>query len=280
VTPPRFRRHRNPDGRRPAFTGDFPPGDRDITEAFEHVQATEWDGTTLTLPGLRGQPRYTPAVNPADDYRRAVAQANDEAGPFAAGLWQASATIQEASATAEAGRLRAQAPGPDMFPALPPAPPAPAAAQQHDPRDTGPQQRLPRYARTAARPRPQRPADCAIFVWVPSISQHVLLCGMCRWRRHADPVTATMPFTFESLRQSAYITGWRLDAFTRWCCPACQGTAAYWSPRQVILWDGDALDAYKAGDTRGEFWHRARAERHLICDVTDAGHGKHAAATR
>ena len=262
MTAPRFRRHRNPDGRRPAFTGDFPPDSRDITEVLEHVQAPDWDSTTVTLTGLRGQPRYTPRATP----------------------------------------------GPDMFPALPTAPPPPPpAAAQHDPRDTGPQQRLPRYARTAARPRPRRDPDDAIFVWVPSISQHVLLCGMCRWRRHADPITATMPFTFESLRQSAYITGWRLDAFTRWCCPACQGTAAYRSPRPVTHPHPELRALHAAGQPadektaraiadsiRGrvvplddgtsrdaEAWFRGVAERNLIRDVADAaGHGRHRAATR
>jgi len=263
MTAPRFRRHRGRDGRRPAFAGDFGDDGRDITEVIG--RPADWDGSTFEWGGASdvGLPdggAYPAAVSPAEDYRQAIARAN--AGP----------------ATAPLARLRVQPPAPDMFPALPPGPPPPppAAAQ----RDTGPQQRLPRYARTAARPRPRRAPDEAIFVWVPSISQHVLLCGMCLWRRHADPITANMPFTFESLRQSAWITGWRTDAFTRWCCPHCQGTRAYWSPRQVIQWDGDALDAYLAGDAHAESWHRARAERHLICDVADASHGRHAAVTR
>lgn len=286
MTAPRFRRHRQ-DGRAPAFAGDFTDDGRDITEVIG--RPADWDGSTYQWGGASdiGLPGgdMPPAASAAEDFRRTVTRAN--AAPPAA----------------TPARLRAQPRGPDMFPALP-------AAAQHEPRDTGPQQRLPRYSRTAARPRPQRAPDCAIFVWVPSISQHVLLCGMCLWRRHADPITASMPFTFESLRQSAYVTGWRTDAFTRWCCPHCQGTPAYHSPRQVIQWDPDAAEAYLAhlaGDPRGrkaprygiypasdysEFaeWYervgpevafRAAAELDLIGDVA-AGvkHGRHAAVTR
>ena len=117
-------------------------------------------------------------------------------------------------------------PAPVTFPAL------------HDtpPRDTGPFQRLPRIARVAQRPRPQRPADAAIFTWSALIGQHIMLCGTCppgRRSRHADPTAAAMPFTFEALRVSAHDAGWRLDAFGRWACPACQDTPAYWSPRPV-----------------------------------------------
>jgi hypothetical protein len=108
-----------------------------------------------------------------------------------------------------------------------------------------------------------------------------MLCGVCLRSRYADPIAGTMPFTFEALRVSAHVSGWRPDAFTRWACPACQLTPAYWSPRQVTQWDGDALDAYMTGDVRGEFWHRARAEHDLINDVA-AGvkHGRHAAGAR
>jgi len=315
VTAPRFRRHRSSDGRRPVLAGDFPDDGRDITEILHDTPTADWDGTA-PLTALRGQPRYTPAVSPADDYRQAIAQANTEAG-----LYPRPPAITPPR-------------GPDMFPALqqdppgtplPPIPPHtydPDSHQYgrpctlcgegpdhplHNQRDTGPQQRLPRFSRTAARPRPQRPPDCAIFVWVPSISQHVLLCGMCRWRRHADPITASMPFTFESLRQSAYITGWRLDAFTRWCCPACQDTAAYWSPRQVTHSHPDLRALHAAGKpidetsalvvadgVRGhvvpaadgtrrdaEAWFCGVAELDLIGDVA-AGrkHGRHAAVTR
>jgi hypothetical protein len=289
VTAPRFRRHRSSDGRRPAFAGDFTDDGRDITEVLEAAGPPAWDGATMPLSGLRGQPRYTPAADPAEDYRQAIAQANAK------------------PAVAPLARLRAQPHGPDMFPALPPGPPPAPAAGQHEPRDTGPQQRLPRYSRTAARPRPQRAPDCAIFIWSDLLGQHIMKCGVCLRSRYADPIAGTMPFTFEALRVSAHVSGWRTDAFSRWACPACQLTPAYWSPRQVIQWDGDAVEAYLAGDMRGreaprygihpasdypEFaeWYnrvgpevafRAAAELDLIDDVASgAGHGRHRAVTR
>jgi hypothetical protein len=273
-----FRRHRSSDGRAPVFRDDFTDDGRDITEVLEAAGPPAWDGATMPLSGLRGQPRYTPHPNghftgtgdettwhpaPGHEERRAIAQANAE------------------PAVAPLARLRAQPHGPDMFPALPAGPPPAPAAGQHDPRDTGPQQRLPRYSRTAARPRPQRAPDCAIFVWSDLLGQHIMKCGVCLRSRYADPIAGTMPFTFEALRVSAHVSGWRTDAFGRWACPACQLTPAYWSPRQVIQWDGDATDAAMAGDAYGEFRHRARAELDLIGDVA-AGvkHGRHAAVTR
>jgi hypothetical protein len=117
-----------------------------------------------------------------------------------------------------------------------PAPAPPPVLHDTPPRDTGPLQRLPRMNRVRERARPQRPADVAIFTWSTLIGQHIMLCGVCppgRRSRHADPTAATMPFTFEALRDSAYDAGWRLDAFSRWACRACQDTPAYWSPRPV-----------------------------------------------
>lgn len=154
------------------------------------------------------------------------------------------------------------------------------AAPQHDPRDTAPQQRLPRMNRLAQRPRPRREPDLAIFTWSNIIHQHIMLCFTCppeRRSRHADPIAATMPLPFESLRQSAYVMGWRLDTYGRWACKACQDTTRYNSPRQVIQYDPGAAEAYQAGDTRAEYWHRAAAELDLILDVTSAG--KHQAGT-
>jgi hypothetical protein len=263
-----------------------------VTEVFP---AADWDATAYQWGGAStiGLPDGdTPtAVSPADDYRRAIAQAN--AGP-------------------ETAPLRAQPRGPDMFPALPPAPPPgppaaptrPAPARQHD---TGPQ-RLPRYSRTTARPRPRRAPDCAIFIWSDLLSQHIMKCGICLRSRYADPIAGTMPFTFESLRVSAHVSGWRLDAFTRWACPACQGTPAYRSPYPVTHSHPELRALRKAGqpvdepvaravlgsDPRGELAAVTVAEHDLICDVAAAAsehdliadvaagvsRGKHAAGAR
>ena len=169
-------------------------------------------------------------------------------------------------------RLRAQ-------PRFTPADPQP----QHDPRDTGPMQRMPRLSRVQQRPRPARPYDAAIFAWSALIEQHVMLCGTCppeRRSRFADPIAWSMPFGFEALRVSAYVMGWRLDAFARWACPACQGTPEYRTPYGVIQWDPDAADAYLGHDRQGEARHRAAAELDLILDVAAAvspGPGRHAA---
>ena len=169
------------------------------------------------------------------------------------------------------GRLRAQ---PSYTPPAPDT--TPDTLPRLSPRDTGPQQRLPRIARVKERPRPQRPADAAIFAWSRLLQQHIMKCGVCLRSRYADPIAGSMPFTFEALRVSAYVSGWRLDAFARWACPACQQTPAYWSPYPVIHWDGDAADAYLRGLPDTEFYHRAAAEHDLIRDVTDrAGTGRH-----
>jgi len=60
-----FRRRSRPRGRaRLALTGDFPAADRDITEAMQAIPPAPWDGTTVPLTALRGQPHYTPPVAP------------------------------------------------------------------------------------------------------------------------------------------------------------------------------------------------------------------------
>jgi len=247
------RRRRRSSGRKPAFTGDFPDGDRDITEIFDHAVERHldccggWSGASATgLPD--------PDPGPAAAYRRAIAQANTEARLLPAPPHQ---------------------PYPDPWAApQQPAPPPPA------PRDTGPMQRLPRITRVQARPRPGRAPDAAIFIWSALLAKHIMLCGVCLRSRYADPIAATMPFAFESLRQSARASGWRLDTFTRWACPACQQTPAYHSPRPVIQWDPDAINAAMAGDGQAEFRHRAAAEWDLItAAAAAANHGKHAAVT-
>lgn len=270
----RFRGRRSRPGRKPAFAGDFPDDDRDITEILGPPGG--WSGASGA--GLPDGGAF-PDPDPAGTYRRAIAQANDEAGPFAAGLRQASATIREATAEAETAqqRTRTRRPLPAPAPAAPALQDTPAPA---GPRETGPMQRLPRITRVRERPRPQRPPDAAIFIWSGLLAQHIMLCGVCLRSRYADPVTAHMPFAFESLRQSAWVSGWRLDAFTRWACPACQQAPAYHSPRPVIQWDPDALDAAAAGDEHAEFWHRAAAEWQLIAAAAAAAnHGRHAAVT-
>jgi hypothetical protein len=162
-----------------------------------------------------------------------------------------------------------------------PAPAAFPALHDTPPRDTGPLQRLPRIARVAQRPRPQRPADAAIFTWSTLISQHIMLCGTCpprRRSRHADPTAATMPFTFEALRDSAYDAGWRLDAFGRWACKACQDTPAYWSPRPVTHFHPEVGRRRHAGQDvppHAEATAIAIVEHGLLRDVTRAA-AKHA----
>ena len=60
-----FRRRSRPRGRaRLALTGDFPAADHDITEAMQAIPAAPWDGTTVPLSALRGEPHYTPAPVP------------------------------------------------------------------------------------------------------------------------------------------------------------------------------------------------------------------------
>jgi hypothetical protein len=60
VTFQRRRPRRRRDRRAPAFAGDFTDDGRDITEILERVRPADYDGTTVSLSDLRGQPRYTP----------------------------------------------------------------------------------------------------------------------------------------------------------------------------------------------------------------------------
>ncbi len=281
-----FRRHRSRDSRKPAFSGGFPDRSRDITEVFPR---DGWDGATFGLPVpapsgrdtqplalLRAQPGYRPPA-PAPD----------------AGVPGGACDAWGLDFGQEGGRATRQ-PYPD-----PPAPPGP--------RDTGPQQRLPRMTRVRERARPQRPADCAIFVWVPSTSQHVLLCSMCLWRRHADSAAGGKPFGFEALRDSAAAAGWRTDAFSGWCCPACQDTARYHAPRAVTHSHPVLRRRHKTGQAASEAEAQALlaavrgrtvvsaedgtvrdageyvcgiAEHDLIRDVAAARYGRHAGGAR
>lgn len=314
----KFRRRRNPDGRKPAFLDDFPDDDRAVTEILGPPGT--WGGaSSIGLPD--------PDPGPAETYRRAIAQANTEARllpapPPSRSLDEIAADIHALPKTSRhlgelqaewTARLRegmddaervgryyplypprapaiAPPPGPDPRPApQQPAPPPPPG-----PRDTGPMQRLPRITRVRERPRPSRTPDEAIFIWSGLLAQHIMLCGVCLRSRYADPIAAQMPFAFESLRQSAWVSGWRLDTFTRWACPACQQTPAYHSPRPVTHSHPELRRLRKAGkpvnepvaravlgnDPYGEFAARAAAEWDLVAAAAAAAnHGKHAAVT-
>jgi hypothetical protein len=56
---PRRRSSRPRGAARLALAGDF-PGDHDITQAMQAIPPAPWDGTTIPLSALRGQPHYTP----------------------------------------------------------------------------------------------------------------------------------------------------------------------------------------------------------------------------
>jgi hypothetical protein len=252
-----FRWRRRRAARKPSFAGDFPDDSRDITEILGPPGT--WSGASATgLPD--------PGPGPAAAYRRAIAQANTEARLLPAPPYQ-------------------PYPDPWAAPQQPAAPPPPA------PRDTGPMQRLPRITRVRERQRPQRTPDAAIFIWSALLAQHIMLCGVCLRSRYADPITGGMPFAFESLRQSARASGWRLDTFTRWACPACQQTPAYHSPRPVVhqVYTVHWSRAESKPDREYAEWVArvgvecaavAAAEWDLIAAAAAAAnHGKHAAVT-
>ena len=185
--------------------------------------------------------------------------------PFAG----AAAPGQPEPATAPLTAIRVRGPQLPAFPALDV--------------DTGPMRRMPNLRALQLRERPARPADAFIPVWSPVLGQFIMLCGTCppeRRSRYADPMAGHMPPEFEALRVSAYVSGWRLDAFARWACPACQQTPGYRTPYPVIQWDGDATEAYLAGDGQGERYHRDAAEHDLVRTVAAASrHGRHAEVT-
>src|SRR5206468_941208 len=126
----------------------------------------------------------------------------------------------------------------------------------------------------------------AIFTWSGLLGQHIMLCGVCppqRRERYADPAAAHMPFAFESLRASAYVSGWRLDAFTRWACPACQDTARYHTPRPVAHYHPEVRRRKLAGQdvpASAETTAGAIIEHDLILDVAAARYGRHAGGAR
>ena len=235
---------------RPEFRDDFPDTGESVTDILDRVRPADYDGTTVIFEGASGA--GLPDTAPLAHHLAALPGYKDADIPEPAARYQ---------------------PAPAALPAL------------HDtpPRDTGPFQRLPRIARVAQRPRPQRPADEAIFAWSALIGQHIMLCGVCppgRRSRHADPTAAAMPFAFEALRVSAHAAGWRLDAFGRWACPACQDTPAYWSPRPVTHFHPEVGRRRHAGQDvppHAEATAIAIVEHGLLRDVTRAA-AKHARA--
>ena len=158
---------------------------------------------------------------------------------------------------------------------------------------------------------PRRPADCAWFdvVKIGGKSQLVLLCGMDRWRRHADPAVNYFAHAYDALRVSALRAGWRPDLFGRWCCPRCVMDPAYaaakplahwhpgvphaaaragpdpftsvrcWLERPATEYHYDSSAAYGAGDSADEFWFRVEAEAGAVERTARAAvHGRHEAA--
>jgi hypothetical protein len=246
VTSSRFRRRSRE--RKLALAGDFPDTGETVTELIAKVEPPSYD-STIPFGGASAG-----TMPPAEAHR--------EAGPKQA-IWMTSPDTQPL-------RLRAQPPQPQPRYAPP------------GPRDTGP---MPKLSRFAARPRPQRPADGFIPVWSTILQQHIMLCGICRHTRYADPIAVTLPFAFEALRVSAWTAGWRLDAFDRWGCPGCQKTPAWHARYTVTLYDDRAAQARLARDADAERWWRGAAE-HAVREHTlrhyDDSHarGTHAAVTR
>jgi hypothetical protein len=172
-------------------------------------------------------------------------------------------------------RLRAAPPAPGMFPALPAAPPPPA----------------------------QRRPDCAIFTILPG-GGFGLLCGIDRWRRHADPETNCARHCFDALRASALAAGWRPDAYGRWACPRCKTDPAYVTPQPAAHWHPDGHDGRgvmitgHGGYRDAQFWLQVQAEHEVLRRTADGEppgwahlnaararevrerHGRHAAVTR
>jgi len=238
---------------RPEFRGDFPDTGESVTDILDRVKPADYDGTTVIFAGASEPGQPDGDAHPHGHFTGVGAETTWHPAPG----WAERRGIAPANAAPH-----------DI--------PAPA-------RDTGPFQRLPRIARVAQRPRPQRPADAAIFTWSALISQHIMLCGVCppgRRSRHADPTAAIMPFTFEALRVSAHDAGWRLDAFGRWACRACQDTPAYWSPRPVTHFHPEVGRRRHAGQDvppHAEATAIAIVEHGLLLDVTRAA-AKHARA--
>jgi hypothetical protein len=266
-------RSRRRQERKLALRGDFPDTGKSITELIRDVEPASYDST---IP-FRGASAGT--MPPAEAHREAgLRQAVEMTDPE----WE----LEVNEAGHPTGNL--VKPGTRLR-ALPPHPPVPPRPH-YAPRDTGPMPKLSRYA---ARPRPQRPADDAIFIYSKLLQQHIMKCGQAHFvagdnpdgsddtwrlcqRRYADPIAGTLPFAFEALRVSAWTSGWRLDAFDRWGCPACQMTPAWHARYTVTLWAEGAGWARLHHDPDAEWGAIAIAEQDLIRDVADAAkQGRH-----
>ena len=148
MTLPFSRRSRE---RRAAIAGDFPETGESIADILKRLALDDTeihghihhDDDTRPFAGASGG-----AMPPAEAHREA-------------GLRHA-VTLTDPD-TQPLGMLRAR----------PAAPHAPAAPR---PQDTGPMPKLSKYA---ARPRPQRVADAAIFLWSDLLGQFIMLCGVC-----------------------------------------------------------------------------------------------------
>jgi hypothetical protein len=245
--------------RKLALAGDFPDTGETVTELIAKVEPPSYDSTIPFAGASAG------TMPPAEAHREAgLQQAVEMAGPE----WE----LEVNEAGHPTGNL--VKPGTRLR-ALPPPPPVPPQPH-YTPRDTGPMPKLSRYA---ARPRPQRVADGAIFIWSKILGQHIMVCGVCppeRRSRFADPIAGHMPFAFEALRVSAWTAGWRIDAFDRWGCPACQMTPAWHARYTVSLWAEGAGWSRLHRDPDAEWGAVAIAEHALIRDVAAAAnHGRH-----
>jgi len=255
VTFPRRRPHRRQDGRTPAFPGDFPDDDRDMTQILGPHRGTVYDGARFEWGGASsiGLPDSdTPPASPADDYRQAIAQANTEAEILA--------------------RARARRPAPDMFPALPPGPPP--VTVRHDPPAAPVGYEI--IGRETAKGWPRLgELRCD---YPAALAETPIPCDSV----HRDGTA----LSFRDLRRSAQAAGWHMDRLGQWACPrCCQASPEYRGLYPVTVYDPLAAEAHLTGDPRGENRERARAElalRDRTLDHHEASHvlGRHAAATR
>ena len=233
MTLPRSRRHRSADGRRPVLDGDFPDGDRDITETLQAVRPASWDGTTITFGGASavGLPPHQvyQDAGTAAALRQAIeltAMAERGPGPTPAKLDGCTCTPPSASGAHKPpcpwSMQQAGAP-PARLRALPPP-------GQHD--DD-------KIARDMARGWPHLfEVRCA---YPAAASDTPIPCGAV----HRDGTA----LSFRALRTSAWAAGWHLDALGRWACPGCcQESPGYRTPYPVTVWAEDAAAR------RGEMW--------------------------
>ncbi|HEX5567029.1 MAG TPA: hypothetical protein VFY14_08930 [Streptomyces sp.] len=234
MTAPR-RPRRTRDRRPAAFPDGFPGDDRTATEVLGPYRGTVHDGAGFQWQGASDV--GLPPVSPAEDYRRAIAQANAEA------------------AAAPFDRLRVHGPQPDMFPALREPPPVPAAPVGYE--VTG--------RETAQGWSHLGELRCD---YPAALAETPIPCDGV-WRDHA----AT---TFRGLRMSAQAAGWHMDRLGQWACPrCCQASPEYRTLYAVTVYDPLAAEAYVVGDLRGENRERARAELDLRDRTVEHHHDSH-----